>query len=139
MRLEHHLVGGYVRYISPHIIIIIIKVLGLPQKTSDVGDLLSNIHKEEKYNNRQMLLKIISNIRFLARQGKALWGESKNQEGEVNSNFMQLYYLRGQENPQMLDWIKRKSGKYMSGDMQNEVLQVMAEILSIPPWLCHFS
>ena len=22
MRLEHHLVGGYVRYISPHIIII---------------------------------------------------------------------------------------------------------------------
>ena len=26
MRLEHHLVGGYVRYISPHIIIIIIKL-----------------------------------------------------------------------------------------------------------------
>ena len=25
MRLEHHLVGGYVRYISPHIIIIISK------------------------------------------------------------------------------------------------------------------
>ena len=24
MRLEHHLVGGYVHYISPHIIIIII-------------------------------------------------------------------------------------------------------------------
>ena len=28
MRLEHHLVGGYVRYISPHIIIII-SVFGL--------------------------------------------------------------------------------------------------------------
>ena len=27
MRLEHHLVGGYVRYISPHIIIIIIILL----------------------------------------------------------------------------------------------------------------
>ena len=26
MRLEHHLVGGYVRYISPHIIIIIINL-----------------------------------------------------------------------------------------------------------------
>ena len=25
MRLEHHLVGGYVRYISPHIIIILLK------------------------------------------------------------------------------------------------------------------
>ena len=29
MRLEHHLVGGYVRYISPHIIIIIIIEMGL--------------------------------------------------------------------------------------------------------------
>ena len=27
MRLEHHLVGGYVRYISPYIIIIIIVFL----------------------------------------------------------------------------------------------------------------
>ena len=27
MRLEHHLVGGYVRYISPHIIIIIIIII----------------------------------------------------------------------------------------------------------------
>ena len=27
MRLEHHLVGGYVRYISPHIIIIIIMTM----------------------------------------------------------------------------------------------------------------
>ena len=26
MRLEHHLVGGYVRYISPYIIIIIIYI-----------------------------------------------------------------------------------------------------------------
>ena len=26
MRLEHHLVGGYVRYISPYIIIIINKI-----------------------------------------------------------------------------------------------------------------
>ena len=31
MHLEHHLVGGYVRYISPHIIIIIIIVwYGIP-------------------------------------------------------------------------------------------------------------
>ena len=29
MHLEHHLVGGYVRYISPHIIIIIIIILFL--------------------------------------------------------------------------------------------------------------
>ena len=32
MRLEHHLVGGYVRYISPYIIIIII-IIGIRVKT----------------------------------------------------------------------------------------------------------
>ena len=33
MRLEHHLVGGYVRYISPHIIIIIInRKLQIPHR-----------------------------------------------------------------------------------------------------------
>ena len=29
MRLEHHLVGGYVRYISPYIIIIIIIICNM--------------------------------------------------------------------------------------------------------------
>ena len=33
MRLEHHLVGGYVRYISPHIIIIIVVI---PNTTSTI-------------------------------------------------------------------------------------------------------
>ena len=32
MHLEHHLVGGYVRYISPHIIIIIIIIIILFDK-----------------------------------------------------------------------------------------------------------
>ena len=45
MRLEHHLVGGYVRYISPHIIIIIKNIsvknqnLNLAEKTIHTGTL----------------------------------------------------------------------------------------------------
>ena len=31
MRLEHHLVGGYVRYISPYIIIIIVFIVYVPE------------------------------------------------------------------------------------------------------------
>ena len=47
MRLEHHLVGGYVRYISPHIIIIISGWTSLPlpkkkKKTSLYPPLLKN-------------------------------------------------------------------------------------------------
>ena len=33
MRLEHHLVGGYVRYISPYIIIIIIIIIIIMEGT----------------------------------------------------------------------------------------------------------
>ena len=40
MRLEHHLVGGYVRYISPHIIILL---LLLPTKKGCTGSLLRMI------------------------------------------------------------------------------------------------
>ena len=46
MRLEHHLVGGYVRYISPYIIIIIHLKLGhrlhaLLKVCSDRDDIVS--------------------------------------------------------------------------------------------------
>ena len=41
MRLEHHLVGGYVRYISPHIIIIIIIIINLSQFKRNINSHLS--------------------------------------------------------------------------------------------------
>ena len=40
MRLEHHLVGGYVRYISPHIIIIIIIMSSCNQPTGSFQNCL---------------------------------------------------------------------------------------------------
>ena len=45
MRLEHHLVGGYVRYISPHIIIIIIVVQNYVEKRSSISLLPPTILK----------------------------------------------------------------------------------------------
>ena len=38
MRLEHHLVGGYVRYISPHIIIIIIRIASGKSKNESTAE-----------------------------------------------------------------------------------------------------
>ena len=63
----------------------------LPQSTKDVGDLLSSEHQAEKARNRKMLLLILENIRFLARQGLPLRGDSD----ECDSNFIQLLRLRG--------------------------------------------
>ena len=52
-----------------------------------------NIHAQEKRNNKQCLLKILSKIdvAFLAQQGLAFRGD----DDEVNSNFVQLLQLHG--------------------------------------------
>ena len=66
------------------------KVLTLPASTGDVGELLSSAHAREKAANRHCLLKVISTLRFLARQGCAIRGHGD----ETDGNFHQL---RGEE------------------------------------------
>ena len=70
-------------------------------------------------------MKLISTIRFLVRQGLALRGD---RAGEPDSNLIELLQLRGQDenDGKLVGWIKRKSNKYTSHDIQNEILQVMA-------------
>ncbi len=60
--------------------------------------------------------------RFLARQAFPLRGGGD----ESNSNYMQLLKLRGEEDSRVFQWIKKKTDKYTSGDMQNEMTKVMA-------------
>ena len=64
-------------------------VVTLPKTTKDVGEMLSSTHQKEKNANRQYLLKVMQNIRFLARQGIPLRGDGD----EHDSNFIQLLYL----------------------------------------------
>ena len=59
---------------------------------------------------------------YLARQGIALRGDGD----ESNSNFMQLLRLHQNEDPRIKDWIDRKTNKYVSHEMQNKILKVMA-------------
>ena len=68
------------------------------------------------------MLKLLSNARFLSRQGLAFRGDGD----ESDSNFMRLIYLRSEDNAKLVDWIKQKTDKYTSGDMQNEMVKVMA-------------
>ncbi len=60
-------------------------------------------------------------LRFLSRQGLALRGDGD----ESDSNFMQLINLRSEDDERILDWIKKKTDKYMSPLMQNEMVKVM--------------
>ena len=45
---------------------------------------------------------------------------------EENSSFHQLLKLRGQENPEIIEWLRKRDGKYLSPAIQNEMLEAMA-------------
>ena len=43
-----------------------------------------------------------------------------------NSNFHQLLNLRTQENPEIIEWLRRRDEKYTSPEIQNEPLKALA-------------
>lgn len=74
-------------------------MLILPSTTRDIGEMLSSAHAQEKATNRHCLLKVMSTLRFLARQGCAIRGHGA---GETNGNFHQLLKLHGEDDKQVL-------------------------------------
>ena len=100
----------------------VLKVITLPATTRDVAESLSAHHKHEKIKSRQCFLKILSTIRFLGRQGLALRGHGN----ESDSNFTQLMKLQGEDDPAIEGWLEKKTNKYTSADIQNEILTIMA-------------
>jgi len=95
----------------------------IPSSTKDVSEHLSAQHGAVKVENRNLLLHIISSVRFLCRQGLALRGGGD----DVDSNFRQLVRMQASENPQFADWLKRKKDVYTSPEIQNEIIRIMAQ------------
>ena len=59
-------------------------VVTLPSQVGDIGESLSKQLSEDKADNRALLLKILGNACFLARQGLAFRGAGNDE----NSNFV---------------------------------------------------
>ena len=93
----------------------------IPSTCRGVGDMLVKQHKQEKKDNRQCLLKILSNVLFLARQGLPFRGDGE----EIDSNFIQLLKLRGLDDPRIDSWLSKQNSKYTSHIIQNEILKAM--------------
>ena len=91
----------------------------LPHCTMDVGEQASVQHQVEKAVNREMLLLVLQNIRFLVRQGLPLRGDGD----ESASNFL---HLRGIDHEGVDAWLNKKTNKYTSPVIQNECLKLMA-------------
>ncbi|XP_033123564.1 zinc finger MYM-type protein 1-like [Anneissia japonica] len=97
-------------------------VLTLPKATKKVGELQNGAHSVQKEKARDMLLLILSSIRFLARQGLALRGDGS----DASSNLIQLLTLRADDQPDILQWIHKSACKHTSPENQNEMLKLMA-------------
>ena len=94
----------------------------LPRTTLDVGELLSAVHASEKESNRKYLLKVSQTVKYLARQGLALRGDGN----EIDSNFSQLLLLRANDDPKIHEYLAKRTDKYNSPQIQNELIQIMA-------------
>ena len=88
----------------------------LPEACSDIGEMLSSQHAQQKTQNRDCFLEIVSNLKFLARQGIAL-------RGDVDSNFIHLMKMSARDDPYLADWLQKKTNKYVPHDVQNELLK----------------
>ena len=69
---------------------------------------------------------IAENLRFLSRQGVAIRGDGN----ESDSNFHQFLLILSADNPELAQWLDKKKDKYTSPEIQNQLLKVMAIMLS---------
>ena len=86
-----------------------------------VDDLMGSDIKQQKATNRKMLIKILENVRYLARQGLPFRGHD-----DSNGNFIQLMVLRGVDCPIVEAWMKTKKDTYLSYDIQDELIKLFA-------------
>ena len=100
----------------------VLKLVTLPASTTDIGELFSHQLEKDRSESRKCFVRILSNVRFLSRQGLALRGEGD----ESDSNFRQLLALRSEDFPDLAEWTTKKTNKYVSGTMQNEIVKTMA-------------
>ena len=82
---------------------------------------MDNKLKKDQDNSRQVLLKLISSVKYLAENGLALRGKN-NLEGNYNS----LLLLRSEDDPLLKNWLERSHRNYSSPQIQNEILQLMS-------------
>ena len=65
---------------------------------------------------------ILHFIQYLARQGIPLRGHGSDED----SNFFQLLMMKSKEFPELKAWLEKKQGKFVTHDVQNEILTIMS-------------
>ena len=76
----------------------------------------------EKATNRQCLLKVMDNLRFLAMENIGIRGKETK-----DSKIYKLVKLQGKYDPDLKNWLKKRRGNYLAPKCQNEMLKIMGD------------
>ena len=95
------------------------------QKANPINSQLSSALATSQQKARACLMKIMSCVQFLGRQGLALRG-NESEEG----NLFQLLKLRSDDASVLFEWLNSRSHDYTSPKIQNEMLSIMQTTLS---------
>ena len=90
----------------------------------NVATLLNTQHEVETVFHRELLLKLLSCIQFLARQGLPFRGHRENADC-FEGNLYQLLLLQALNFPQMEMWLRQR--EYISPEIINEVIMMMGQ------------
>ena len=79
---------------------------------------LSNQVKADQKHCREMLLKQLTSLKYLAKQGLAI-----RRQNDIEGNLLQLLQLRSEDCPGLSRWVNDR--KYFSPDILNEQIKLM--------------
>ena len=79
------------------------KLVTLSATFRDVGEMLSSSLTSERANNRHCLLKSLSSLKFLARQGCAIRGHDQSDNTGNEGNLMQLMKLVSEDDSKVCE------------------------------------
>ena len=99
-----------------------VEKVAMKSSTVHIGAQLSSIKATEMAFNRNMLLKVLSCIRYLGRQGLALRGHDEIIES-FDGNLYQLLLLEAARDDKMKAWIDKK--QYLSPVITNKMINIM--------------
>ena len=97
----------------------VLKTTTLP-KTTHVGEMLFSQPVRQHEEQWKMFLKLLSKAWFLCRQGLLFHGDI-----ESHSRFIRLIHLCSEDSADLITWMKQKTHKYTSYNMQNEMVKAM--------------
>ena len=93
----------------------------VPSSTDDIVGTVTKNLLEIQQKNVSALMKILSSIRYLARQRLPL-----RSHNDSESDFRQLLLLRAEDDPNFLEWLHKETNRFTSSTIQNEILKDMA-------------